>query len=257
MFARKVLIIEGRLDCGEEIQQILNSAGYNAYIADRTTDGIGIALRYLPDLIICNLNDPDEEFRVVRELNSNCSTESIPLFILSRCREISHARKLIEAGADDFIVMPAELREILKSVDRKFRKLEVLKERLRESLNEPLDPPAKSHKKIDHVLVRIGPKLRIVEFSAIVFIAALKEYSKITMADGCKIVVRKSMKNWVELLPPDSFLRIHRGTIINLNYLQEIQQTGPRTYKVFLKDIDEQFVLSQRFASVMRRTFPK
>ncbi len=255
--ARKVLIIEGSQDCGEEIQQILNSAGYNAYIADGKTDGIGIAFRYLPDLIICNLNDPDAELRTVHELNSNCSTESIPLLILSRCREISHARRLIESGADDFIIIPAELREILKTVDRKFRKLEVLKERLLEKLTDSLDSPAKSQKKVDHVLVRIGSKLRIVEFSTIVFITALKEYSKINTADGCKIVVRKSMRNWVELLPPDSFLRIHRGTIINLTYLEQIQQTGIRTYKVLLKNVDEQFVLSQRFASVMRRTFPK
>lgn len=254
---RKILIIEGSQDCGEEIQQILNSGGYNAYIADGKTDGIGIALRYLPDLIICNLNDADEELRVVHELNNNRATESIPFFILSRCREISHARRLIEAGADDFIVMPAELREILKTVDRKFRKLDALKERLLETMNDSLDAPSTSQKKVDHVLVRIGSKLRLVEFSTIVLITALKEYTKITTSDGCKIVVRKSMRNWMDLLPPDPFLRIHRGTIINLDYLQHIQQTGPRTYKVSLKNVDEQFVLSQRFASVMRRTFPK
>jgi DNA-binding LytR/AlgR family response regulator len=64
------------------------------------------------------------------------------------------------------------------------------------------------------------------------------------------------MRNWIDILPPNAFLRIHRGTIINLNYIDKINQTGVRTYTVSLKGITSVFDFSYRYANIMRRSFP-
>ena len=57
-------------------------------------------------------------------------------------------------------------------------------------------------------------------------------------------------------LPAHRFLQIHRSTIINIEAIQKIEKVKDRTYVVYLDGIEEPFDLSQRFANVMRRTFP-
>jgi DNA-binding LytR/AlgR family response regulator len=84
----------------------------------------------------------------------------------------------------------------------------------------------------------------------------LKEYSKIKTNDNLEILVRKSMRNWVKLLPSNSFLRIHRATIININFIDKISQTNSRIYTVSLKGIKDTFDFSYRYANIMRRSFP-
>ena len=110
-------------------------------------------------------------------------------------------------------------------------------------------------KKIDHILIKIGANLKLIEFSRIVCISALKEYSKVTTDDGCKIVVRKSIRNWVETLPAKDFLRIHRATIVNMLFLDKIEKAGFRSYNVYLKNISTPFPISQRYGNIMKKTF--
>ena len=64
------------------------------------------------------------------------------------------------------------------------------------------------------------------------------------------------MRNWVKVLPAKSFLRIHRATIINLEYVDKISQANGRTYTVSLKGVKDTFDFSYRYANVMRQTFP-
>jgi two-component system LytT family response regulator len=108
----------------------------------------------------------------------------------------------------------------------------------------------------DHILIKIGNKLKLIKFSEIVCITALKEYSKLTTKDNCKIVVRKSLKNWMSLLPAKCFLQIHRATIINIDYIEKIVKTNERTYTVNLINVQESFDISHRYANIIRHKFP-
>jgi two-component system LytT family response regulator len=161
----------------------------------------------------------------------------------------------MELGADDFLVKPINEASLLRSVNRRLKKIDSIKTNLTDKIISTENLSSNGSKKVDHLLVKIGNKLKLIEFSKIVCITALKEYSKLITADGCKVIIRKSIKNWVDTLPANDFLRIHRGTIVNMQYLDKIEKSGFRSYNVYLKNISTPFPISQRYGNIMRKTF--
>ena len=252
---KKILIIEGSKIEACSIENILSREGYKTYLSADVKDGIQIAARYLPDMVICCMNGSEEGYKLINTLNENQSTQTIPLFFLSDNFDVDQLKKVLELGADDYLAQPFKPESFLNLVRRRFNKIDLLKEKIAETLNRSFDDTESTVFK-DHILVKIGLKLKFIKFNSIVVICAQKEYSEIQTSDKCRIIIRKSLKNWIDLLPSNSFLRIHRGTIINIEYMDRIVKTGIRSYSVYLKNIDKPFALSQRYANVMRKTFP-
>lgn len=252
---KKILLIHGNTEQNFEFQSVLEIEGFNTYITIGESDGLKIADRYMPDIIICDLDNYENELGVVKKLNENISTECIPLLIITSTTNNAHIRAAMELGADDVLVKPIIYKSLLRSINKRLRKIEVLRAHLTDKIISSENAFSSQTKKIDHVLVKIGTNLKLIEFSRIVCISALKEYSKVIIDDGSKVVVRKSIKNWVETLPAKDFLRIHRATIVNMLFLDRIEKAGFRSYNVYLKNISTPFPISQRYGNIMKKTF--
>ncbi len=252
---KKILLIHGNTEQNFEFQSVLEIEGFNTYITIGESDGLKIADRYMPDIIICDLDNYENELGVVKKLNENISTECIPLLIITSTTNNAHIRAEMELGADDVLVKPIIYKSLLRSINKRLRKIEVLRAHLTDKIISSENAFSSQTKKIDHVLVKIGTNLKLIEFSRIVCISALKEYSKVIIDDGSKVVVRKSIKNWVETLPAKDFLRIHRATIVNMLFLDRIEKAGFRSYNVYLKNLSTPFPISQRYGNIMKKTF--
>lgn len=252
---KKILLIQSNHDHDSEFQEVLENAGYGTYIAAGESDGLKIAERYSADAIVCELDDFEKELKLIKELNQNQVTEYIPLLLITSTGRLQHIRAAMELGADDVLVKPFHTDSLLRSINIRLRKVDILKEKLTDKIISTESAFSEKQKRTDHILVKIGKKLKIVEYSSIVCITALKEYSKLITEDGSKIIVRKSIRNWVETLPGKDFLRIHRATIINMTFLDSIEKNGNRSYFVHLKNIPDAFPMSQRYGNIMRKTF--
>jgi DNA-binding LytR/AlgR family response regulator len=252
---KKILIINGKQNQDFGFQDVLKSEGYSTYITVGESDGFKIADRYMPDVMICDLDDSEKELGVIKKLNENLSTECIPLLVFTTTHNSTHIRTAMELGADDVLVKPINPESLLRSLKKRLRKIEVIRAQLTDKIISTENAFLNQSKKNDHILIKIGTNLKLVEFSKIVCISALKEYSKVITDEGCKIVVRKSIRNWVETLPPKDFLRIHRATIVNMLFLDKIEKAGFRSYNVYLKNIATPFPISQRYGNIMKKTF--
>ena len=252
---KKILLIHGNPEQNFEFQNNLESAGFNTYTTVGESDGLKIADRYEPDIIICDLDNNEKELIVIKKINENKTTECIPLLVLTSTTNNTHIRAAMELGSDDVLVKPITYESLLRSINKRLRKIEVLSEHLTDKIISTENAFSNQSKKIDHILIKIGSNLKLIEFSRIVCISALKEYSKVTTDDGCKIVVRKSIRNWIETLPAKDFLRIHRATIVNMLFLDKIEKAGFRSYNVYLKNISTPFPISQRYGNIMKKTF--
>lgn len=252
---KKILIIHSNQEQDFEFQSVLESAGYNTYVTAGETDGLKIADRYLPDVMICDLDDYEKELIVIKNLNSSPSTEAIPLLVITSTSQNGHIRAAMELGADDVLIKPVNRESLLRSIKKRLRKIEAIKQNLTDKIISTESAFSEHLKKTDHILIKIGTKLKLIEFSKIVCITALKEYSKVITEDNCKIIVRKSIRNWVETLPAKDFLRIHRATIVNMLFLDRIEKVGFRNYNLYLKNISTPFPISQRYGNIMKKTF--
>lgn len=68
----------------------------------------------------------------------------------------------------------------------------------------------------DVVFLRTGTQGRFVPVARISLIDAEQNYSAACLADGTRLLVRRTLKSWEDLLPVTHFMRVHRTAIVNL-----------------------------------------
>lgn len=126
---RKILVIDDNTDIRENTAEILVLAGYNAITAENGKKGVELALHEIPDLIVCDIMMPElDGYGVLHLLKKNVQTENIPFIFLTAKTERSDFRKGMELGADDYITKPFDDLELLRAIEIRFKKADVLME---------------------------------------------------------------------------------------------------------------------------------
>lgn len=107
----------------------------------------------------------------------------------------------------------------------------------------------------DRLFITSDGSSRFIKINLIHFITAEKDYSYINLLNGKKILVLKTMTEWEERLTPKYFSRIHRSTIVNLEYIEKVEKWFNSSYRVYLKDIKEPLQMSRRYAAKLKERF--
>lgn len=125
MNKKKILVIEDNLEVRENLTEILELSDYLVLEAEDGTEGVEIASREKPDLIICDVMMPRlDGFGVLNILSKKNDTASIPFIFLTAKAEKSDFRRGMNLGADDYITKPFYKDELLAVVETRLRKSE-------------------------------------------------------------------------------------------------------------------------------------
>lgn len=125
---KTILLIEDNTEVRENTSEILELAGYKVLQAENGKIGSDIAIHQKPDLIICDIMMPVlDGYGVIHILSNNPDTAGIPFIFLTAKGERSDFRKGMELGADDYITKPFDDVELMKAVESRLKKAEVLK----------------------------------------------------------------------------------------------------------------------------------
>jgi len=119
----KIQIIEDDRDIVEMIEYNLKEEGYQTLHAFDGENGIELAKREKPDLIILDIMLPAiDGFEVCKTLKQQQSTVHIPIIILSaKSRETDKVVGL-ELGADDYVTKPFSPRELIARIKAVLRR---------------------------------------------------------------------------------------------------------------------------------------
>ncbi|MGZ5245590.1 MAG: response regulator, partial [Flavitalea sp.] len=124
---KKILVIDDNTDIRENTAEILDLAGYKTLTAENGKRGVEIALLEKPDLIVCDIMMPDlDGYGVLHLLKKNSDTENIPFIYLTAKTERGDFRKGMEMGADDYITKPFDDLELLRAIEIRLKKMEIL-----------------------------------------------------------------------------------------------------------------------------------
>jgi two-component system LytT family response regulator len=63
--------------------------------------------------------------------------------------------------------------------------------------------------------------LRFIDIGNIIYLEASNNYTNVYLVDQQKFLVTRTLKDFEELLPPETFLRIHHSTIINRDFIEK------------------------------------
>ncbi len=251
---KKVLIIDDDESIRESTQTLLEVVGYDVKVAEDGAKGIKLAFEFIPDIIICDIAMPIMDgYSVLNELGKNSKTSSIPFIFLTAKIEMSDLKQGMQLGADDYICKPFTSSELLKSIEIRLEKKNKLRESLKsETVKNNSDNNTKKLNKDSQIIVMAGDHPQNLVLNSIVYIESLEKYSKVFTSDGKKITVRKLLKEWESLLPEEIFIRIHKTTIINLNYVKKFEKWFDYSFRVFLDNIDIPFIVSRRYSAKLR-----
>ncbi len=133
---KKLLLIEDNKDVRENIAEILELADYEVSTAENGKTGVELAKAKQPDLIICDIMMPElDGYGVLRILNRNPETASIPFIFLTAKTEKSDMRKGMNLGADDYITKPFEEDELLEAIETRMKKHQIWAQEFEGSMN--------------------------------------------------------------------------------------------------------------------------
>jgi CRP-like cAMP-binding protein/CheY-like chemotaxis protein len=125
IMSKTILIIEDNTDIRESTAEILGLDGYKALKASNGKEGVDLAIRHLPDLILCDIMMPElDGYGVLYLLNKNPETSSIPFIFLTAKAERLDFRKGMEMGADDYLTKPFDDMELLQAIQSRLDKNE-------------------------------------------------------------------------------------------------------------------------------------
>jgi two-component system cell cycle response regulator len=115
---RKLLYIEDDAESREMMADILNQHGFKFLGASRGLEGIRVATREKPDLILLDISLPDMDgYEVTTLIKSIKSLENIPIIALSVDTEDKARERILSAGCEGFISKPIDISEFLQSIE--------------------------------------------------------------------------------------------------------------------------------------------
>jgi two-component system phosphate regulon response regulator PhoB len=124
MIRPTVLLVEDEPAQREMLAYNLEAEGFDVITADNGEDGLILVDENDPDLIVLDWMMPQlSGIEVCRRLKSNSKTRQTPVIMLSaRAEEVDRVRGL-ETGADDYVVKPYSVIELMARVKAHLRRI--------------------------------------------------------------------------------------------------------------------------------------
>lgn len=108
-----ILVVDDNEDVAETIDRSLRRAGYEVVVAYRGADALQIARARHPDLVVLDILMPGMTgIEVCRHMRANPDLAQTPILFLTAKGEIGDKIEGFEAGADDYLTKPFDLREL-------------------------------------------------------------------------------------------------------------------------------------------------
>lgn len=134
---RKIVVIEDEEALREGILEALELEGFLVEGAVNGKHGIEVIRKEIPDLILCDILMPEMDgYQVYEQMQGDESTSLIPFIFLTAMVESHNMRKGMNLGADDYLIKPVSLTQLIKVINVRLDKSDKMNFRGEKRLNE-------------------------------------------------------------------------------------------------------------------------
>jgi len=211
--------------------------------ADQGTDAVEKIDKLKPDLVFLDVQMPGMTgFDVLEDIEH----EPYVIFVTAYDQ---YAIKAFEKNAVDYLLKPLDEERFRNAVNRALKR-----KTLEHSSIEDLLSSMRSERKgtyDTHIFVQKSEKLFNLPVEEIVYLEASGDYTIIT-TKADQFVSSSGIGKLEEILNPEVFIRVHRSTIVNVNYLKEIERhfNGGMVVKM---QSGKSFPVSRTYAKLIRK----
>jgi DNA-binding response OmpR family regulator len=108
-----ILVVDDEQDLVWALQHALCAEGYEVLTACDGVQALAVARRHRPDLVVLDIAMPGlNGLHVCQELRQDPAAAAIPILFLTVRSDIEQRVKGLDAGSDDYLVKPFDVREL-------------------------------------------------------------------------------------------------------------------------------------------------
>ncbi len=197
-----------------------------------------------PDLIFLDVQLPDISGLDVLKLIPDS-----PAIIFSTAFD-RYAVEAFEHNAIDYLLKPYDYERFSRAVEKALQ-------RLLEQGNRPLGEKIETHipsfQPLQRIPARIGGRIYLLPVAEIVFFSSEDKVVLAHLAEK-SFIINYTLDELEKRLDPEQFFRIHRSTIVNLNYVHAIEPYLGGTYIMEVRDKHHsQLTISRNAAKRLRK----
>ncbi|MBD8874604.1 response regulator [Rhodanobacter sp. DHB23] len=190
-----------------------------------------------PDLLFLDIRMPGMDgFKLLHQLKP----QALPMVVFATAYG-QHALRAFDASALDYLLKPIDQARFDQAMARVRRHWQGFQ-------SPAATAPHAAH--LQRVSVRVGEHIRVIATERIDWIRAEGNYVEIH-ADGASHLHRETLSHLLSALDPARFLRIHRGTVVNVERIREVHPLFNGNAEIVLRD-GTRLDLSRRFRAGAR-----
>lgn len=244
----KLLVVDDDEQFRGVMTQCLAKHGFEILGAATGAEGLALARQMMPDLVLCDLEMPGMDgYEVLMALRRDPLLTTMPVIFLTGRSNPAQVRFGMNLGADDYLTKPVNQDNLIHAIKARLA-------RVRQMRNTAPCAVADSRPGLEGTLLvkTLGEK-RLVKIRQITHILAYGEYSWVYWEKGKGVMLRKALKQWLAELPAEQFIRVHRGAIVNLLYLDRVERLPDGRLQVRLYGLADPIHVSLRLAPALNR----
>ena len=223
------------------------------------SEAIDAIMELTPDLVFLDIQMPGiDGFGVIEQLQNDV----VPMIVFTTAYE-KYAIDAFDVHAVDYILKPLDDERLARAVQRalvehKERDDSYSKQRIIGAINTMRDEPSSDSSAepealsapTNKILIKEKGEIILIEQKDIAWIDAAGDYACIHV-DGITYIKRSTLKQLLEELDPTIFKRVHRSTIVNLNFITKVT---PHTKGEFFLQLGEydQVKVSRNFREAIK-----
>ena len=126
---KKILVIDDEEWLREMVHLALQQRGFQVIEAANGADGIELARKELPDLILCDINmEKVDGYLTLSALRKEAPTAAIPFILMTGLADNAGMRHGMELGADDYLPKPFTSDGLYAAVDARLKKAQTIRD---------------------------------------------------------------------------------------------------------------------------------
>jgi CheY-like chemotaxis protein len=110
---RRILVIEDNLAAARSLRMLLTATGHTVELAHNGRDGVEIARRFRPDVVLCDIGLPGlDGYGVARLLRQEPGRDAVCLIAVSGYGQEADQLRALKAGFDAYLTKPIGFKEL-------------------------------------------------------------------------------------------------------------------------------------------------
>ena len=228
-------------------------------VVDNGVAAVREALAQRPDVLFFDIKMPGKTgLEAAHELAEEWpDTEPFPLIVFVTAYD-QFAVQAFEQAAVDYVLKPINDARLSKTVERLKMRLDQHAERGNElervlgQLRTLVPAAPAAAERLNMVRAAVGNQIRLIPVGEVLYFEATDKYVNVVTAAGDSLI-RTSLKDLLPQLDPNQFWQIHRGTVVNVQWVQVAVRDESGKLSLKLRNRTETLAVSRVFAHLFRQ----